>query len=90
MNEPISKPIADPDIGPLDEDGQQIWSPEEEAAIARLRARPWYQRDIEEAEADEAAGNFLTQAEVTASLREVKRKWFAAKGIAPPPGYFDN
>ena len=90
MNKPISQPIADPAIGPLDENGEQIWSPEEEAAIARLHAQPWYQRDCDEADADVAAGRLLTQEEVDASMIEMKRKWFAAKGITPPPGYFDS
>ena len=90
MNKPLTPPVPDPDIGPLDEHGQQIWSPEEEAAIARMEAQPWFERDTEKALASEAAGTFYTQDEVTASLHEVKRKWFADRAITPPPGYFDR
>ena len=90
MNKPISPPQADPDIGPLDEHGQQIWSLEEEAQIAWLHAQPWYQRECDEADADVAAGRMLSMEEVKASVKAMKRKWFAEKGITPPPGYFDS
>ena len=90
MNKPITPPVADDDIGPLDEHGQQIWSPEEAAAIERLRAQPWYQRDCDEADADVAAGRFFTHEEVIARSKEMKRRWFAEKGMSPPPGYFHS
>ena len=46
MNQPITPPQADHDIGPLDEHGQQIWSREEEAAIARLEAQPGFRKSL--------------------------------------------
>lgn len=89
MNKPISQPIADPDIGPLNEHGQQIWLPEEEAAIARMEADPTFQAGLARAEADILAGRVYTHEEVKTSMKEMKRKWFAQKGITPPLGYFD-
>ena len=89
MNKPLASPVADPDIGPLDEHGQQIWSPEEEAAIARLQANPAYQAGLARAEADVRAGHVYSHQEVKASMTDMKRRWFAEKGITPPPGYFD-
>lgn len=91
MNKPLHPtPVADDDIGPLDEHGQQIWSPEEEEAIARLDADPDFRASIERAEADIDAGRFYTHEQVVARSKEMKRKWFAGKGITPPPGYFDH
>lgn len=84
MNKPAHPLTPDPDIGPLDEHGQQIWSPEEEAAIARIEAEPGFLESLKEAE----AGPFYTSEEVKASMVEMKRKWFADKGVTPPPGYF--
>lgn len=72
---------ADDDFGPLDERGQQIWSPEEEAAIARLRADPDYRAGIAEAEADIAAGRIFTTEEVWEHLAETKRRWRAERGL---------
>lgn len=47
MNQPVPRPAAaDDDLGPLDQHGQQIWSPEEAAAIARLQTSPQYRADI--------------------------------------------
>lgn len=88
MNKPISQPQADPDIGPLDEDGQQIWSPEEEAAIVRMNADPRFQTGLARAEADVLAGRVFTHEEVKASMKEMKRRWFAEKGRTPPPRLF--
>ena len=64
MNKPVQPPILpDDDIGPLDENGEQIWSPEEEAAIARLRDDPDYLRSLEEANAQIARGEWYTMEE---------------------------
>lgn len=72
----------DPDLGPLDEHGQQIWSPEEEAAIARLHADPQYQADTEEALADLAAGGpTYSTDEVFEHLAELRRQWLAERGL---------
>ena len=79
MNKPISPPQADPDIGPLDEHGQQIWSPEEEAAIARAVRSPEHQRRIAHARAEAAAGNVLSHEEHLASMAEMKRRWYAER-----------
>lgn len=81
MNKPILPPVANDDIGPLDEHGQQIWSPEEEAAIARLDEDPEYWSSIAEARADHAAGLAYTTEEVRAYMTEVKRIWRAERGL---------
>ena len=88
MNKPIQVPVPDDDVGPLDEHGQQIWSPEEEAAIMRMRADPEFQARLVRAEAQADAGLGSTHEEVVARSVERKRRWFADKGITPPQGYF--
>ena len=82
MNKPSAPPVADHDIGPLDEHGQQIWSPEEEAAIARLHADPQTAIDIAEAEADIAAGRVLSLEESRASFAAMRQQWLAERGLA--------
>ena len=79
MNKPLASPVADPDIGPLDEHGQQVWSPDEEAAIGRLRRDPVYVRSVKEALADARAGNVLSHEQHLASMAEMKRRWFAER-----------
>jgi len=66
MNKPTPVQPIDADLGLLDENGQQIWSPEEEAAFERLRADPAYWEGIRMAEEDFAAGRFYTHEEVVA------------------------
>lgn len=80
MNKPARPPVPDADLGPLDANGQQIWSPEEEAAIARAVSGTDYERGVAEAEADIAAGRVHTQEEVAASMAEMKRRWRADRG----------
>jgi predicted transcriptional regulator len=82
VNEPKPnlQPIDD-DVGPLDEHGQQIWSPETEAAMARVHADPEYWAGIEEAEADIAAGRVYTSEEVEAHFAERKRRWLAEHNL---------
>ena len=62
---------ADDDLGPLDENGQQIWSPEETAAIARLWADPHYQADVAAGLASVARGEGYSTEQV---LAEVARR----------------
>lgn len=59
---------ADDDPGPLDEHGQQIWSPEEAAAIARLQACPGYQADVAAGLASIARGAGFSTEQVLAEL----------------------
>ena len=73
MNKPAQPPTPDPDIGPLDEHGQQIWSPEEEAAIARLRDDPDYLRSLEEISARIDRGEWYTTEQVFAELERRRR-----------------
>lgn len=80
MNKPIQPPVPDDDIGPLDEHGQQIWSPEEEAAIARLDADPAYLASLEEANAQIDRGEWFTTEQVNEYMAEVKRRWHAERG----------
>ena len=69
MNKPVPdmRPDGD-DLGPLDEHGQQIWSPEEEAAIARLQADPGYQADVAAGLASIARGAGYSTEQVLAEL----------------------
>ncbi|MDY7523723.1 hypothetical protein E2E30_18400 [Sphingomonas sp. AAP5] len=82
MNDPNPKlqPVDDA-IGPLDEHGQQIWSPEAQAMVARVHADPDYWAGIEDAEADIAAGRVYTTDEVWEHLAETKRRWRAERGL---------
>lgn len=81
MNEPRPNLHPDADLGPLDEHGQQIWSPEEEAAIARLHDDPAYWEGIEEALEDIKAGRLYTSEEVAAHMAELKQRWLAERGL---------
>ncbi|WP_374943498.1 hypothetical protein [Sphingomonas sp.] len=91
MNKPLQPPpVADDDDGPLDENGEQIWSLQEEAESARMWADPEFLAGIEEAERQIDRGEWYSQEEVVARSKEMKRRWFAEKGIAPPTGYFER
>jgi predicted transcriptional regulator len=79
MNRPKSQIESDANIGPVDESGQQIWSAEEEAAIARLHRDPAYWAAIEEAEADIEAGRVFTHDEVLAASAERRRRYLAER-----------
>jgi predicted transcriptional regulator len=59
---------SDNDLGPLDEHGQQIWSPETEAAIARLEADPTYQADVAAGLASVARGDGFDTKQVLTEL----------------------
>jgi hypothetical protein len=75
MNKPITHIEPDDDIGPLDENGQQIWSPEEEALLGNLDNDPTFWADIAAAEADIAAGRVYTHEQVVAMSAERRRRW---------------
>ena len=79
MNKPVPHVAPDDDIGPLDEHGQQIWSPEEEAASARLNAEPSYLESLERINADIDAGLFHTDEESKAHMAEVRRRYLAQR-----------
>lgn len=81
MNRPTQIDAADFDLGPLDEHGQQIWSPEEAEAIARLNADPEYLAGLEEAEEDIRAGRLYTSEEVAIHMAELKQRWLAERGL---------
>jgi predicted transcriptional regulator len=81
MSTPKRQPLPDPDLGPLDEHGQQIWSAEEEEAIARMMRDPAFWRGIEEAEADIAAGRVFTHEEVLAECAERRRRYLAERKL---------
>jgi hypothetical protein len=81
MNKPIHPPVADHDVGPLDESGQQIWSAEEEAAIARLHRDPEYLAGINEAETDIVAGRVRSHSEHLIWMAQQKRRWRAERGL---------
>lgn len=80
MSKPRRKIRPDDNIGPVDENGQQIWTPEEEDAIARLHRDPAYWAAIEEAKADIAAGRVYTHEEVLAASAERRRLYLAKRG----------
>ncbi|WP_404372183.1 hypothetical protein AB5I39_05480 [Sphingomonas sp. MMS24-J45] len=68
MNKPVPDLHPDDDLGPLDAQGQQIWSPEEAAAIARLQADPRYQADVAAGLASIARGQGFSAEQVLAEL----------------------
>lgn len=80
MNKPPAIEPDSDDIGPLDEHGQQIWTPAEEAAIARLHEDPAYWAGIEKAEEDIRAGRVFTHEEVRAHSAERRRRCLVARG----------
>lgn len=82
MNKPmpdIRQPDDDP--RPLDENGQQIWSDETDAAMTCLHVDPAFWAKIEEGLADIAAGQMYTHEEVFQRLAERKRLWRAERGL---------
>jgi predicted transcriptional regulator len=79
MNKPKPDIGSDADLGPLDANGQQIWSTEEEAAIARLHRDPAYWAGLRRAEADIAAGRMLTHEEVLEASAERRRQYLAKR-----------
>lgn len=81
MNKPVPDLRPDDDLGPLDEHGQQIWSPEEAAAIARMNDDPEEAAALDEALADIAAGRLSTTEEVFERLAAFKRQWLAERGL---------
>ena len=81
MNKPARPLTPDPDIGALDEHGQQIWSPEEETAITRMWNDPERLAALAEAEADIAAGRMRSHEEHIAWMDKRKREWFAQRDL---------
>lgn len=73
MNKPTVRIEADDAVGPLDEDGQQVWSPEEEAAIERMSDDPEFWAGVARGDADFAAGRVHTHEEVVARSAERRR-----------------
>lgn len=78
MNKPILPPVA-ADVGPLDEHGEQIWSADEAAAIARLDNDAAYWRSIAEARTQIDQGDCFSTDEVRSHMAEVKREWRAER-----------
>ncbi len=68
MNKPVPDLRPDDDLGPLDARGQQVWSPEEAEAIARLQADPRYQADVVAGLASMARGEGFSTEQVLAEL----------------------
>ena len=81
MNKPTPRVEPDDDIGPLDENDQQIWSPEEEAAVERVTSDPQFLAEIAAADADIDAGHYYTQEEAQAYMAEVRRRFLAERGL---------
>ena len=81
MNDPKPRIEPDNDIGALDENGEQIWSPELEETVRRYTATPEYRAAIAEAEADIAAGRVYSHEEVVAHSAERRRRWLADRGL---------
>jgi predicted transcriptional regulator len=79
MNKPKPGIAPDADIGPVDENGQQIWSAEEEAAIARLHRDPAYWAGIERGLEDIRAGRMFDHEEALAKRAEQRRRWLAGR-----------
>ena len=81
MNKPQSDFDPADDLGPLDEHGQQIWSAEQEAAIARMRADPDYLTAIAEAEADIAEGRTLSHEQMKVEFEAMRARWLRDRGL---------
>ena len=80
MNKPVPHPPSvDDDIGPLDEHGQQVLSPEEEAVLDRLDRDPAFLAAIAEADASIDAGHFFTHEQVVAESAERRRRYLAER-----------
>lgn len=77
MNKPvrIGPKDMDEDVGPLDENGEQLWTAEKAAAIDRLVKDPEFIAGCREAEEDIDNGRVYTTQEVTAWMAERKREW---------------
>lgn len=81
MIKPTPRFEPDDDLGPLDENGQQLWSPEEEAAIERVTSDPQFLADIDRANAEIDAGIYYTHEEANAHMAEVRRRFLAERGL---------
>jgi len=79
MNKPKPQIESDADVGPVDENGQQILSAEEEAAIARLHRDPAYWAGIERGMEDISAGRMLDHEAALAKRAEQRRGWLAGR-----------
>jgi hypothetical protein len=79
MNKPKPRIAPDADIGSVDEHGQQLWSAEEEAAIARLHQDPAYWAGIERGMDDIRTGRMLDHEEALAERAEQRRRWLAGR-----------
>jgi len=81
MNKPTPNIDGDPDFGPVDEDGAQIWLPEEEVAIERVTSTPGFRAAIARGDADIAAGRVHTHEDVVAQSAERRRCYRAERGL---------
>lgn len=79
MNKPKPQVESDADIGPVDENGQQIWSAEEEEAIARIHRDPAYWAGIERGMEDIRAERMLDHEAALGERAEQRRRWRAAR-----------
>lgn len=70
MNKPAYPPVPDDDVGPLDEQGRQIWSPEEDEAVARIMAESDFWPSIARGQAQFSRGECRTTEEVFAELEQ--------------------
>ncbi len=79
MNKPAPITPGDHDdaIGPVDADGQQILSPEEEAMFARLEQSPEYLALVERGLDDIRNGRMIDHDEHLAHRAEQRRVWWA-------------
>lgn len=79
MNKPtrITPQPIEQDIGPIDEQGQQILGVEEQAAIERLTRDPEFQSAVAEGLADIRAGRTLTHEEHLAHRAERRRRFLS-------------
>lgn len=73
MDKPAQPIAPDDEVGPVDDYGQQIWSPEEEAAIAQLRDDPEYLQSLAESDAQIERGEWYTTEQVFAELERRRR-----------------
>ena len=82
MNKPLQPPVPDDDVGPLDEYGQQVWSPEDEAASARMWADAEFLAGLEKARAQFERGEWYTNEEVKVHFAERRSRWLSERGLS--------
>ena len=84
MNKPIATPLSDPDIGPVDADGQEHWPADFARDMAEVHRDPAYWAAIDEALASADRGEAHSHEEMLAMSAAARRRWYAERGLPVP------